>query len=452
MQNIYRLGLTVITTVILLAGLIDPVTAICNDAPVPVQLFYINAYWVNLTKERGLGSDHVTALTGDANGRIYAGTRDGGLSIVTPGLSVRTMTEQHGLPSNTVTAVAIAPDGKVWVGTNNGIAVLSEGRVQKVVGREDGLPDNLVTDIEFRGTEVWMATPKGVGLKQPEGWLTYRLVKDMPSDKVLAVCAPDKGNIWAGAFEVIMEKQGDDSWELINSMDAPQVASAWVSDIAANDTGIWFTSVGGVLCLDIFSEEWIYHSLGDETSSNWTTALATSHQEEIWVGTNGTGVVKLAGEETVRFNSKNSRLTNEHITALYIDDERDFLWIGTAGGGLFRYGMMTFVMADITEVILPGPVTCLASSGAGTWVGTPDRGVFLIKDLKVVKELNTITSPIPSDEVRDLDVDRNRRLWIATWGGGVACLDGREWQVFTGVQERSAVKLCYLDLLRSRDR
>lgn len=392
------------------------------------QVFVVNAYWLNFTTEHGLADDYVTALAVDGTGRVYAGTRNAGLSIL-ENFKFRTVDKRHGLPADTVTSLGISPGGDVWIGTSGGIALFSDGRINKTLTVREGLPDNLVTDISFRGNETWVATPKGIGRTTGDQWITYHLKKYLPSDKVLSVCAVPKGNVWAGAHEIIMEKVSQESWQKVFPADVPQVASAWVTDIVANGRGTWFTSVGGVLCHD--ETGWIHHDLGSETASNWTTAIATDSLDDLWVGTNGTGITKLSGAAVIRFNSENSRLTNENITALVIDEINHFLWIGTAGGGLFRYGLMRLEFSEEENVILEEPVSCLAHTGNDLWAGTAGNGVYRLRQFEVVQHLTTGTSLLPSNDVRDMEADRDGRLWLATWGSGVVCKDGPEWHVYT---------------------
>lgn len=107
--------------------------------------------------ETFLSGQTVRTVLAGRDGRIYAGTQDGGLWIVEDG-RVRSL---DGLPDRFVRALWEAPDGAIWIGMNHGLAVLQGDRL-RILG---GLPHPLVTSFaEGPDGSVWIGTLGGLVL------------------------------------------------------------------------------------------------------------------------------------------------------------------------------------------------------------------------------------------------------------------------------------------------
>ncbi|MBI1925436.1 hypothetical protein HYR99_14440 [Candidatus Poribacteria bacterium] len=77
--------------------------------------------WKDLNHLNGLAANDVWALYADADGRIWVGTRGGGVSRF-DGKEVVTFTQKDGLAHNWVRAIHGEPDGVMWFGTEGGLS------------------------------------------------------------------------------------------------------------------------------------------------------------------------------------------------------------------------------------------------------------------------------------------------------------------------------------------
>jgi signal transduction histidine kinase/ligand-binding sensor domain-containing protein len=114
---------------------------------------------VRYGRREGLGSEVVTCLAEDADGRIWIGTRNG-TDLLDPATgAVRHYDVASGLISNTTVAIGVDGGGGVWIATNSGVSRLQprpEGpRARlglrlvelRVGGRERPLPEAGVTEL-----------------------------------------------------------------------------------------------------------------------------------------------------------------------------------------------------------------------------------------------------------------------------------------------------------------
>ncbi len=77
----------------------------------------------------GLVHDKVRALCEDHDGRIWVGTKGGGVSVISDGTIVN-YTAEDGLPDNVVRWITEDRSGDLWIITEGGPALWKDGRLQ----------------------------------------------------------------------------------------------------------------------------------------------------------------------------------------------------------------------------------------------------------------------------------------------------------------------------------
>jgi ligand-binding sensor domain-containing protein len=119
-------------------------------------------------KEQGLGDvdiaynpNYIISLAVDDDGRVWAGTWGGGLSVF-DGASFATYTMKDGLPANHVFMLRKDPKGGLWVGTSQGLAKF-DGKSFERFGVADGLySDNVFSMAIAEGGDVWVGSFGGI--------------------------------------------------------------------------------------------------------------------------------------------------------------------------------------------------------------------------------------------------------------------------------------------------
>jgi ligand-binding sensor domain-containing protein len=112
---------------------------------------------------------NVSALHRDAAGRLWVGYFDRGLDILEPPLDrARHIEDEHVFCVNRI--VESPEKGLVAVATANGLAMFdAAGRLQQVLGRDQGLIASHVTDVWFGATGMIAATPAGITFLDASG-------------------------------------------------------------------------------------------------------------------------------------------------------------------------------------------------------------------------------------------------------------------------------------------
>jgi AraC-like DNA-binding protein len=145
-----------------------------------------------------------------------------------------------------------------------------------------------------------------------------------------------------------------------------------------------------------------------------TVSLYEEDKEILWIGTVGSGLFRLQKSELTAYGEKTG-LSEQTITGLCRDRDKN-LWIGTEEGGLAR-------MKDGLLGILPdaggrawGPVSAIYEDREGSlWVGTLDGGLNQFRDSKFISY--SVREGLSHDNVNCVYEDRGGGIRIGTDGG-----------------------------------
>ena len=155
--------------------------------------------------------DGVMSLFEDEAGTLWVGTFGGGLSSFDPvSDSFRNLTTADGLKSDRITAIAQASEGGLWVGTlGGGLHLLdAERRVVRVFASEGSaevaLPDDTVFSVyETADGTVWVGTPGGLTRLDRAGddhmtssSRTYTEADGLSNAAVYSVIPDENGYLW----------------------------------------------------------------------------------------------------------------------------------------------------------------------------------------------------------------------------------------------------------------
>lgn len=256
------------------------------------------------------------------------------------------------------------------------------------------------------------------------------------------------------------------------------------------------------------------HGNLETLSDNYISALAEGRKGRIWVGTMGGGLNSL-DPETGRVQ-RLKQLGKADIFSIVVDTDSDSLWLGT-DSGLYHLSNRSIATGDIDPGIRVSPVpllladgsilekrvsgivlqgeelwlstrgqgiglynlktkevvwyvsgdsgledstfnTLVADSQGGIWAGGQNRGlVRIIREGGQVRfqHYNTDNSGLAANDVMAITDADGGKLWVGTWGGGLALLNPGDGEVDLyrpdPADPNSFKSDIVIDLLRSRD-
>jgi ligand-binding sensor domain-containing protein len=162
-------------------------------------------------------------------------------------------------------------------------------------------------------------------------------------------------------------------------------------------------------------------------SSNIIRTVFVDHRDDLWVGTIQRGIDYLNKESRSmtlvekKYGEKNS-LSGSSITS-FAQDNNGGMWIGTKENGLIYYknGQYQIFKADGSKHSISKNIVtdiCIATNGV-VWVSVYDAGLYAFRNGKFELFQMDRSNPdaLQSNKIRNLDIDENGILWLATEQG-----------------------------------
>lgn len=158
---------------------------------------------------------------------------------------------------------------------------------------------------------------------------------------------------------------------------------------------------------------------------NTVYALLRAHDGYMWLGS-VEGLVRFDGVRFTTFDGSNTpALASNRVVAL-AEDRQGNLWIGTDGGGLVRRSGDTFTPVALASRRVQALYVDHADA---LWVATVDRGLARLLDGRATEY--TTRDGLPHEDVLSIVEDHAGVVWAGT-RGGLARFDGgtlrRVWQ------------------------
>ncbi|HSR52645.1 MAG TPA: two-component regulator propeller domain-containing protein [Acidobacteriota bacterium] len=368
---------------------------------------------------KSLGGDVIYALHEDGRGRLWVGSRGGGLSLYdrdTDSFTVYTHDprDASSVSGNLVTAIAQDQRGNLWVGTS-----------------ESGLNR---FDLDTEEFTRFAANPSASG--------------SIRSNRIVSLHVDERGILWIGYLAEGLGRYHPGRRKFAHYRPGEGTA-ANVSEVSAllerKDGSVWVgTSGGGLTVYD--ADGRVYrsyrHRLEDSRglSSNFISALAEDATGNLWIGTDEGGLMRMAPAQE-RFRCIACERGNR-INAL-LPDRDGQLWIGTDGDAVRIYdpALNSFRLtrsdpASPFSSLLHVWAFCEDRNG-DIWIGVWGEGACHYRKatdrLQCFKHDPKDPSSISSDLVISIAEDGQGTTWFGTWGEGLNSLPpgGRRFTRYT---------------------
>lgn len=313
-------------------------------------------------------------LDSDDTGSLWIATENGLYQRKPEENTFRIYREDPGDPASlsaTIINSILVQDDLLWVATGIGGADLLDLR-RNQFGFYDFLNQGGALSMAFDGPdEMWVGCRRGLAhmnLKDARRqWLipshTVRSLRIIPSGDL--IIATDSA--------LFLLPQGDVENPLETLMEGPRF---WQTTIDGQT--LWVGSSEGLYHYDLNLRKIIHHYPGLETSTDDighknVSTLVSDAQGEIWIGTYGGGVKRIAKDGTVhhmmREEGNPSSLSANDVTQIFIDNQQN-VWVATFSGGLNRYDAEHARFEKFGESMgLPTTVVAVAQDSANyLWV------------------------------------------------------------------------------------
>ncbi len=371
------------------------------------------------TPEDGLVGPNIWRVIEDKQGRIWIGT-DEGLSIFDNG-KFTNFTTENGLPYNAIRGLTEMYNGDIWVGTDKeGVVVFRDDKphtyyhikdgltglfpqffaqnpadssiwiadhgtgihrfkdgVFENINTETGLVNDYALFVGFSASgSAYVGTERGMSVFKPRKIdIIDKRFPGIAIDSYISVIEDSEQTIWLGSDGAGWNYFSNGTWNTIENPPVKTNGYANGAAIGADGTP-WFTTQGSGI-FNVKKDRTVGSVLTTEQglSSNMVQGIEFDAADQLYVCTvSGVNVFNGNLELLATYNSEN-RMVHEYCSTSF-SDSNNAIWIGTYGGGLYRFFENEVTHFD-TSSGLSHPIvyTILEHSSGKLLVGTSRGGL-----------------------------------------------------------------------------
>lgn len=429
--------------------------------------------FTNLTEKNDLSGKTVLCILQDHLGRIWVGTDDGGVNIIS--INNKNNYEIKHVQSSTENGNLAVFDlyesdlHEIWALTlGGGIHVISELNNELIVKplKSDPLPSENLLCYERKNNKLIIGTADAgafeIDVHSKKIGRQYHTQNILTSNYILDIKISKSGSIWFGSADQGITRlwpNNNTSFYKNNQGLAGNIITCLFED---SDYNMWIgTSANGLSvlssdCLDNFIKDdglnenviqaikqdamgnfWIAMSGGGLqrfseknqkiTTQSYTTkngfpddyttciALGNDKNNNVWVGTNSNGLIKIDGKWTTKFTEKEGLISNK-IYSVFVDN-KGIVWCGTAAGIVYYDGLKFQNLSTHGLKMRDDGVKSIVEDQKGNiWFGTAGG---LVRYNYLVARTFDDKEGLKDFNVNAITLDNQGNIWIATNGGSL---------------------------------
>ncbi|HEY9048251.1 MAG TPA: two-component regulator propeller domain-containing protein [Ohtaekwangia sp.] len=400
--------------------------------------------------EEGLSQSSVFAITQDADGFMWFGTRDG-LNRYDSRM-IRTYRHEANNPQsisgNSVHCLLVDSKKQLWVGTSEGINIYRAASDNFVRGKlnpdsDEGLHNNHIAAIhETKNGTIWIGTHGGLSKvisRDPLRFIHFRhsdtIASSLLDDEIRALYTDHAGNLWVGTTKGISKLvEASGKYTFINyPIHSTHIqGKTWINSILEDDQGniLIATEQSGIKVLD--------PNTGNITSFTFqnnegrdieTVRVIQRDNHTLWIGTlEGLYTYDLRSGTSHFFRNdpdNNLSLSDNSVRSIFKDPSGTH-WIGTFYGGVNYYSPLSRQFEKINlkdqqnREIYKIAGAIMTDDQHNLWIGTDGNGLFCQntkgKIIAQFKHNPDDANSISHNKIKCL-LREDNGLWIGTING-----------------------------------
>ncbi len=394
-------------------------------------------FFSNITIENGLSSNVTNSIVQDCNGFIWIGTQEGlcrfdGYKII----NFQNNNTQNSIPSNNISSLLV--DGKdIWVGTWDGLCIINAEtfKVSRINTGNNRVIRALHKDKHGR---ILIGTSKGLLIfnKQNDEFKYFNsLNSSLTHNTIRCFYEATNGDIWIGTYNGLNKfKDGSFTGYYIKGKYKPLLENNLICTISpgsqGNDTVIWVGTETGLVKFNTVTGAFkLYNSLNTQVSNEVVKCIYPQNDSVLWLGTDfGLNLFNTRTLETVTLYHDpliDNTVASNVIWEIFEDDHQR-LWLITSGGVSIvdnsrQYHRMQEEYYSFNNPRIGNQIKdILVDRNGDIWMATI-HGVF--KKNRSTGERKSFSTSSPQherillDNIYALEEDINGHIWIGTAGG-----------------------------------
>jgi len=356
---------------------------------------------------------------------------------------------EDGLSNNTVTSIYKDQNGFMWFGTFDGLNRY-DGNSFKVFKNsyndESTLPNDIVKCISSDNAgNIWVGTQKGLGIQSNRTLKFSNLRLNYPTGKnqvyrksITCISRDNKGNMYVGTNSdgLLLAFDGSSvASEIPLLPSSGKITNSYrVAAITIGKNQAVWVAVDSIGLCQLDKQSGTLKVAAKELSQ--ITCITVYNADKLYVGTVNNGVYIYSIHDGTYAKVDLGDFNNCNTTALMIDKTND-LWIATDGLGIVKLKISANqpAVSQITSDVLSSNavITIYEDDFSTKWVGTNRGGIDIVDDktiqFKTYRHEPFQSNSLINDFVFSFGEDKDKNIWIGTDGGGLSIWN-RKQQLF----------------------
>jgi signal transduction histidine kinase/ligand-binding sensor domain-containing protein len=365
-------------------------------------------HFQNYNVQQGLIQSQVSAITQDHFDNLWFCTL-GGISRY-DGKDFTNYSETDGLISNYSNSILADHDSNIWVGTMNGISRFN-GSSFKNIQLTESPAGNMVRAITEDGAHRIWVLASGKLFLMDTGEKPVR--KDITGlyERVTAIQVDRQGMVNSAIMGkgIFRLEKGD--WKMVVPLPENSergFCQKMIFDAA--DPGRMYLLTSNEL---LVSEKGAIRSLFPAGSLGKFTNMYLDRSGRLWL-TGSQGLFQYSETGLTAFNPENG-YEGSKTTVIYQDRE-DNIWFGTNGTGVFRYSYQPFLIFDQFNAAQNRGVMPMLQHGNRLFLGTEGSGLY-IYDGKNIRAVNGFSNDPADQNITGLFQGNENEIYVLASSG-----------------------------------
>jgi serine phosphatase RsbU (regulator of sigma subunit)/streptogramin lyase len=218
--------------------------------------------------------------------------------------------------------------------------------------------------------------------------------------------------------------------EIVNFSEHNGLGIRFIREVFEDLEGnIWIATYGNGMAA-LFNEALTFHEYADRMG-NTINAVVTDDEGYWMAGTGQLVRVRTGLQASTREYSLSNGIPDDKITALFRSGST--LWIGTGNSGLYRMNIQSGRARQYhsSQNSLENVVNAIDGRDDTLWVATNNGVLAMHEQTGHIRRFST-SDGLPHNRIRDIFVDAEGKVWIATRNNGLFCVNSDDSYSITG--------------------
>ncbi|MFN8114762.1 MAG: two-component regulator propeller domain-containing protein [Bacteroidia bacterium] len=334
----------------------------------------------NYSTEQGLPQSQVLTIYQDYKGYIWFGTNGGGVGKY-DGNTFSTISENEGLINNVVYSITENNKKELLLGTMKGLCVYN-GITFKNYNEKQGLKNSYIFKLQKDDNRTWIGTMAGVYIFEDGKIKSFNKDTILNNSSIYSIFIDYNKNIWFGTIQngvIFFDKKTNEIKRFDTSNGLLNNLIFSISQVGNGD--ILIGTQTGLNTID--AQFKVKELTAIPTNTNLAiSSLLQNSESEFYYGTHAEGVNKFdlkTNTRNAKYNFYNG-LTKNPIQCLFKDRENN-LWIGTDGSGVYKYSNNKFTYYIKENGLSENYINTVAQDKKGNyWIALRGNGLAKIND------------------------------------------------------------------------